>query len=322
MTNNNLKKSVGFGDIQKIFEKVNRIVLTVHVHPDGDALGSMLALYEYLKNMGKDVQMAVDDQIPEKFKVLPNISGIVTPKDIIQPEKVDLLVVLDASSFERIGRVGEVVKAPILNIDHHISNTLFADYIYLDAKAAATGEIMAQYLQEVSGGISAETANALYMAIATDCGFFKFENTTEHTMQMAGYCVSHGAKPQEISNIVDVSTKERLEAMKGALETVEFFCDGKVAKIEVNHLLLQLVQDDTDGFVDLIRNIEGVDVAILFKEYTSKQTRVSFRSKISDVNAIAARFDGGGHVRAAGCTVKLPLREAVTKVMEVMKGIM
>lgn len=311
----NRAKAITKYDILKRIEVAKKIVLTVHVHPDGDALGSMLALYEVLLRKQKDVTMVVDDVIPKKFHGLPYVDHILIPKQYDYIDETDLLIVLDASTFERIGRIGEIFTCHMINIDHHVSNTRYADELYLDDKAAATGEILTYLLADWHMEMTPSMANALYMAIATDCGFFKYGNTKGQTLKMAAICVEHGASPQDVSDMVELSTPNRIEATRKALDTITFHGDGKIGKIVVDHVLMQLVENDTDGFVDYVRNVEGVDVTILFKEYSSQHTRISFRSKKTNVNVLASHFDGGGHVRAAGCTVKAPLEEAIPLVI-------
>lgn len=309
-------------EIKEILLKANEVALTVHVHPDGDALGSMLAMYEVLKQLGINATMVIDDVIPTKFQTLPNADRILTVKELPKDKKIDCLVILDASTIDRIGLVAEAINAPKLNIDHHVSNSRFAEYLWLDPKAAATGEMLVELFTAWEIEITPTIANALYIAIATDCGFFKFSNTKEKTLLAAAKCVKYGANPQYVSNLVELTKPDRLLAIQKALETVKYVANGKGAFMAVDYKVMQLVNDDTDGFVDLIRNVDGVDIAVLFKQYSSKQTRVSFRSKETDVNELAAHFNGGGHVKAAGCTIKLPLEEAMAEVESLLNKVL
>ena len=160
---------------------------------------------------------------------------------------------------------------------------------------------------------------ALYMAIATDCGFFKFSNTTANTLEMAAKCVAAGARPNVISETIESVSASRLELTKQVMQTIEFYKDNTVATIELNREAMTILGDDTDGFVDIIRNVDTVDIAILLKAESDDRTRVSLRSKGTDVNAIASHFGGGGHIRASGCTINLPLQEAKRALIEVIK---
>ena len=303
--------------LKEVLTAAQAIAITVHVRPDGDALGSMLAMYEALKGQGKDVIMVVDDTIPKKFAILPYTDCILSV-DQCQNFTPDLLLVLDASTAERIGRVGALWSAPIFNIDHHISNTEFADGLYLRADFAATCEIVTDMCQEWGWPITESMANALYMGIATDCGFFKFSNTQEHTMDMAALCLKAGAKPQMISEMIEATSALRIEMTKRAMQTIAFYKDNTVASIELDTYAMEQLGDDTDGFVELIRNVDTVDIAIFLKAESDTRTRVSLRSKRADVNAIAQQFGGGGHVRAAGLTIEGNLEEAKRRLLEVI----
>lgn len=295
-----------------ILQKADNIVLTVHVNPDGDCLGSMLALYEYLTGAGKQVQMLLDDDVPSLYRFLSGHELISKPTEA--NPAVDLLVVLDASDFERIGRVGQI-NAPILNIDHHISNTRFADHLYLDSHAAATGEIIYSILEELGASITATMANALYAAIATDCGYFRYANTTADTLQIASRLVSLGARPQEISEAMETRNLSSLVVLKKVLDTLELQHEGKIATITVTQRMLSSANDTTEGLINYPRTIEGVEVAIMFKEAEQDTVRVSFRSKQVDVSKLALSFGGGGHARAAGCTLQGPLDIVKEKVL-------
>lgn len=300
-------------------DDANSIVLTVHVSPDGDAMGSMLAMYEALKMQGKEVRMVVDDEVPHKYDFLSHTREVLSIDDYAKNPSADLLLVLDASTFERIGKVGVHNRAPIFNIDHHISNTDFATGLYLREDCSSTCEIVAYLCHTWNWPITENMANALYMGMATDTGFFKFSNVTPLTLDMASLCVAQGAKPNVISEAIEIMSAARLKAMKEVLQTVEIY--GSTVIMEFSQDLLESLDGDTDGFVDLIRNIEGIDVAVVLKAVSPTETRGSLRSKKTDVNAIAAQFGGGGHIRASGCTIKMPLSEAKTAVLKALGAI-
>jgi len=218
-----------------------------------------------------------------------------------------------------MGKVGALWSAPIFNIDHHISNTEFADHLYLKPEFAATGEIVTDLCTKWNWPITESMGTALYMAIATDCGFFKFSNTTANTLEMAAKCVAAGARPNVISETIEAVSASRLELTKQVMQTIEFHKNNTVATIDLNREAMNILGDDTDGFVDIIRNVDTVDVAILLKAEADDRTRVSLRSKGIDVNAVASHFGGGGHIRASGCTINLPLEKAKQALIEVIK---
>ncbi|MBP2635862.1 MAG: nrnA [Firmicutes bacterium] len=304
----------------KLLEQANHIVLTTHIHPDGDAMGSLLALYAYLLAQGKCVKMLLDDEVPRSFKFLVDWDKIEGPQDMVH--EVDLLVILDASDLERIGKVKEVVKAPMLNIDHHVSNLKFADYWYIDSQAAATGELIYQLLIEVDAVITGNMAAALFTAIATDCGFFRYANTSAQTLKIASELVTLGAKPHMISESLDTKPRAVIEILPKVLETLEVIdcgANGQIAMLTLSQDILANFKDETEGFINYPRNIEGVEIAIMFKETGERSIRVSLRSKSVDVSALALAFGGGGHARAAGCTITEPLSKAKALIIDAAK---
>ena len=309
---------ISIDQLKASIDTAHSILLTVHVSPDGDAIGSMLAMYEALVAQGKAVRMVVDDVIPEKFSFLPLCSKIEPMESLENGYTSDMLLILDASTFERIGEVGVRVSAPTFNIDHHISNTEFADGLYLRSDFSSTGETVAYLCKRWNWEITQSMGQALYMAMATDTGFFKFSNTTAHTMDMAGLCLIAGAQPHVISEAIEQVEQARIEVLKEVLEQIRFHHDGQVVSMSLTLPIMERVGDDTDGFVDMIRNIKGVDVAIVLKAKTDTLTRASIRSKVRDANQIASHFGGGGHIRAAGCSIESPIHEALEQILTVI----
>lgn len=297
--------------------EADSIIMCCHVSPDCDTLGSALGLMLYLQKQGKKVEVYVDDVVNSSFNFLPGIEQVKHP----EPEQIytaDLFVVIDSSSFDRIGICNTVIKAPkLLNIDHHISNTEFAEYLYLDAKAAAVGEIMVDLFVECGWEMDKAIAENFYTAISTDCGSFRYSNTTPKTMRNGAILLEKGVNPNEISENLGLNTKETLEKLAKVLPSLSFAYEGKVAYMSLpNELYDKNVSTET--FVSYPRYIEGVDVGIFFKEVEPGKTRVSMRSYKTDVAAIAVRFDGGGHIRAAGCTVMAGIEEAREQVLAVI----
>jgi phosphoesterase RecJ-like protein len=284
-------------------------MLTAHVSPDGDAIGSLLALYHWLKEQGKQVVMVVDDDIDDKFKFLDGAEAIQKP-NAVHTDGQWLYVVLDATSADRCGKAADLIQGKVLNIDHHISNEHFADWEFVRPDVAATGEALTALFLEWGVGMTAAMAQALYMAIATDCGFFKFSNTTGHTLRMAANLVDAGAAPNTISEHLEAQSLIKLRALSEVLKHIELFAGNTVAGISFTPEVLKHTGEHTGGYIDYARNVKGVDVAFTVKYISDNETRVSLRSKTVDVNAIAAVFGGGGHVRAAGCTIAEPLSKA------------
>ena len=206
-------------EVRRILEQHDRILLTAHVSPDGDAVGSLLAMQEWLEGLGKQVVVALDDDIDDKFFFLPLAEQIRRP-DQVQTDESWLTVVLDATGMDRIGAAEVLAKGKVLNIDHHISNLHFADWEYVRTDCAATGEILTELLDDWQAEFSPSMANALYMAIATDCGFFKFSNTTGHTLRMAALLVEAGAQPNVVSEHLEAWSLAKLQALSEVLRHI------------------------------------------------------------------------------------------------------
>lgn len=295
-----------------------RIVLAVHVSPDGDCLGSALGLLHFLRRQGREAELLVDDDISRTFSFIPGI-GLCRRPQAGELLRADLLCVLDASSLDRIGLTAQTVQAPvILNIDHHISNTRFADLLYLDAQAAATGEIMCDLFRAMGWQLDAEIALCFYTAISTDCGSFRFSNTSRKTMERAAELLDYGVNPALVSDSLDMKSAETVVLLGKVLATLEFACEGRIAHMSISHDLYDK-DAQTDSFVNYPRYIYGVEAAVLFKAVEAAVTRVSMRSANTDVSRVAVAFGGGGHLRAAGCTVYAPLEEARRQVLAVLE---
>ena len=290
-----MSKELSLQETGAMLLAAEKIVLCTHVSPDGDTLGSTLGLARFLLAQGKQVTVFCDDVINKSFSFFPGIELCERP---VEGSKLqtDLLVVIDASSFDRIGLVSEVVEAKtLLNIDHHISNERFADYLYLDAKAAAVGEVMCDLFMAMQWPFDKEIATCFYTAISTDCGSFRYANTTPKTMRNAAKLLEYGVQPNEISDALDVRSRDTVEMLAKVLPSLTFAYEGKIAYLTItNDLYDKDVQ--TDSFVSYPRYIEGVDVAIMFKAVEPAVTRVSMRSKSVDVSAVAVAFGGGGHL--------------------------
>lgn len=312
-----MSKKINLLETGNMLLAAQKIVLCCHVSPDGDTLGSALGLARFLAQKGKEVIVFVDDDINKSLSFIPGIDKVQKPEAGVIVE-ADLFVVVDASSFDRVGICNEVVKAPVLlNIDHHISNTEFADYLYLDAEAAAAGEIMCDLFEAMGWEYDEAIAVDFYTAITTDCGSFRYSNTTSKTMQRAAKLLDYGVKPNEISDMLDVRSRKTTELLAKVLPSLTFDYEGKVAHITITNDLYDK-EAQTDSFVSYPRYIEGVEVAIMFKAVEPEVTRVSMRSSSVDVASVALSFGGGGHLRAAGCTIYAPVEEAKAQLLAVV----
>lgn len=304
-----MTKKCKLEEMAKLLKGIDSFVVCAHVSPDGDALGSVLALTLALKKLGKRVVAAIADAVPDTYAFLPGIDTIINPAADTVLE-ADCLLVLDASSVDRIGDLAQIVKAKqVLNIDHHLSNTDFADYLYLDVQAAATGEILCSLIKSMDVPFDKDMAVCLYTAIYTDCGSFRYSNTTAATMHAAAELLQYGVEPNKISDAIEMNSRANIELLAKVLQTLSFEKDGAIAYISIPNEWYDK-NIDTDNFVSYPRYIKNVEVAVLFKEVLPGVTRVSMRSSDINVADIAVSFGGGGHMRAAGCTINEPLSQA------------
>ncbi len=313
-----------YQDIIDAILKHDRFLISTHIRSDGDAIGSEMAAWRVLTGLGKRARIVNDGPVPRVFQFLDPDQVIEIDPERAQPDAEAAALVLDATSLDRIGKAADLVRQTrlIINIDHHVSNERFGALNLVDPDASSTGEIVYRLLRRAGAAISAATAAALYAAILTDTGRFTHANTSPAALEAAAEVVRLGARPAEIAEQVYYNEPvglSLLRAQTGA--TLELFHGGEVA---VMHMTREMLQQtgvdpiDTQDFADLPRALEGVEVGVLLRELPEpNKVKVSLRSKRrADVNAVAQTFGGGGHVRAAGCTVEGELHEVKRRVVE------
>lgn len=295
-------------------------LLLGHLHPDGDVLGSMLGLGLALKGHGKRVTLAGPHPVPEPYRFLPGAEWIEQWKEASGVHEVTVL--LDCPDPARTGGLlGQVREhgTAIVNIDHHQDNRRFGDINWVDVGAAATGEMVYDLLDVLGWSLTPEIATALYTALVTDTGSFRYSNSTPKAFRIAAHLVAEGAAPARIAGeLYEGRTLEDLRLLGRLLERIETSADGRVAWLVLPGDLARN-QDliEAEDFIAYPRSIRSVKVALLFRELHPGQVKVSLRGK-GEVNVagIAARFGGGGHPNAAGCTVALPLEAARTALLD------
>jgi len=312
-----------FSEITAALRDHQSFALLSHVRPDGDAIGSQLALGFALEAMGKKVVYLNEDGLPDNLVFLPGSERIEKPDG--SPVDVEVAVALDTATKPRLGeRVLEAMAGAKLwiNIDHHISNPGYGDLNYIDGGSPATGEIVYDLIVDQELPLPDETRDAIYVAVSTDTGSFQYSSTTARTYEMAADLVRRGLDVGGInSQTYDNYPYRRLELMRALLNTLERSADGKVAHwlltMETRRAL-EVLPEDSEGLIDTIRAIRGVTVALFFEELEDGRVRVSMRSKDRriDVCQVATKFGGGGHAMAAGIRMKGPIGEARGAVLE------
>ncbi|MGE5629839.1 MAG: DHH family phosphoesterase [Caulobacteraceae bacterium] len=308
----------------KIINKIKesgKIAILSHIMPDGDAVGSSLALYNALRKAGKEARYILDDSIPGTYSFLKNAEMTEKPGEY---EKFDLVIALDCGDEERLGACSKYLKDNfVINIDHHISNNEFGSMNMVDSNAAATGEIVYQIIKIMGIEMDKDISECLYTAIVTDTGQFQYSNTTSVTHQIAGDLINNGVDtPVMFERIYQNNSKEKVLLMKIALDSMEFYQNDSICCISLSKEQMASVnakESDADGLVNLARDIESTEVAVFLKELDKDKVKVGLRSKkVVDVCKVASAFGGGGHVRAAGCTVHGSLLDVKGKVLEVV----
>ncbi len=305
------------GIISKIKES-NRIAIMSHIMPDGDNVGSSLALYNALKKYGKDVRFILDDDIPKVYCFLKGSDKVEKPG---AHESFDVVIALDCGDAERLGKCGVYLKDNfVINIDHHISNNGYGDLNMVDANAAATGEIIYHIIKILGIDMDTDISECLYTAIVTDTGQFQYSNTTSITHQIAGDLINNGVNVSLMfERIYQNSSKEKIMLMKTALDTLEFYNNDAVSCISLSLEQMREAnakEEDCDGLINLARDIECVEVAIFLKELEPGKIKVGLRSKKKvDVAEVALKYGGGGHVRASGCTLQGTIDEVKKQIL-------
>lgn len=308
-----------FDQIIGEIKKGKTFLVSSHVNPEGDAVGSSLALALGMRQLGKDVTVYLPDRVPEIFRFLPSADKVVSRLD----GTYDATFVVDCGQMDRLGREFNNIdeKGKIINIDHHPTNNGFGDINILEPGASATGEIVFDLLKAIPVVITIDMATNIYTAILTDTGSFRYSSATPRAFQIAGELVAKGVDPWGIAQRVYESyPAKRFRLLGEVLETLEVTSSRKVASLIVTQEMLDKTGADkelTDGFVNFARAVEGVEVAVLFRESGPGVCKVSFRSRgRCDVSQIAEVFGGGGHRNAAGCEIKGPLEEVKAKVLK------
>ena len=311
-----------FAEIGRVLREHNKFAVLSHVRPDGDALGSTLALALSLKGLGKEVRAWNEEGMLEKYNFLAQAELLTQPPS--EPENFDVVVALDTAVQNRLGTTTSAVRHAKLwiNIDHHPSNPRYGDLVYIDPTAPATGQILFEFLTHQKFPITPAIAENLYAAISTDTGSFQYPNTTVRTFEIAAELVRCGVEVGRISQLLyENFPRRRIELLRELLATMQFGCDGKLAWFSLSQaaaLALGVIPEDNEGLIDNLRAIRGVIAAIFFEELPDGKVRVSMRSKNEavDVCAICTQFGGGGHVLAAGARVRGTLPEVEKKIVE------
>ena len=295
------------------------IAIVTHVFPDGDALGSSLALMMGLETLGKRAFVCDRDAVPAYLDLLPRWESVVAPDRFPFPPRA--VIAVDCADAARMGPAGDLFDGRLdaAVIDHHVTNSTTITPALVNSQASASGVLVYQVLTELGVPLNRDIATCLYSAISTDTGNFNFSNTTPEALIAAAECIKQGIDVSDLSfRLFRMRTAGRTRLLGRALNNIEYVEDGQIAvlRLTLNDFAECHAQDaDTEGVVNFGIDTEGAEIAILGTERVGS-TKFSLRSRSRvDVAQIAASLGGGGHCRAAGVTLMLPLEEAVQKVL-------
>ena len=319
-----------YGTFLTLLDRYQSFALSTHINPDGDAIGSELGLYLFLTEIGKSVKVFNTDAVPNNYKFLPcwnSIEGV----NAIEAYRPEVLVVLDASTLERIGKTLSKTLLPLhklVNIDHHATAEAFGDINLIMPSASSTSEIVYKLIKCHQTPISKACALCIYTGLMFDTGCFRYSNTTSETHRIAAELIEIGEfAPDEVyRHVYEQLPVAKIRLSSEVLSTLQVTDDGKIASVYATQEMFRktgTTADAVEGFVNQIQAIAGVEVALCVSEMNDRSAKVSLRSQGHvDVSQLAAEFEGGGHARAAGCRVVMPYLSAVTTLVQTARRYM
>ncbi len=294
-----------------------RFVIASHVRPDGDAVGSQMAMAYALKHLGKEVRVVSRDAAPPPLLVFPGVSEIEIVDRVDDPG--DAVIVMESGDLLRTG-VSGLERGFVINIDHHVGNSMFGAINWFDVSAAACGEMVFDLVRELGVPLSHDIAVHLYVAILTDTGSFRHSNITPRTFEICRQCVEAGVNPSAVArSVFDSNNLGRLKLMGAILSRMHIDSSGRLATVSVDEELVTSCNgtyEDTEGLINLPLTVREIQAVVFFKQVGPNDWRVSMRSKGDvNINAVAKEFGGGGHKNASGCSASGSL-EHLTRVFQ------
>ena len=303
-------------------KSAKNILIISHINPDGDTLGSMCALYHVIKeNFKRKCDMLVLSKVPGNYEFLPDINNAILAEEIDKSLVYDLAICIDIAALNRFEEAKTLFdKARFrINIDHHKTNTKYADLNLIDANASSAGEFLYEIMNNLKWKITKNTAICLYTAILTDTGSFRFSNTTPRTFRTVADLVGMGIDAVEIyKNCYETNSKSMVMFQANCISNAKFTENDKIAYSVIYKKDIERFSagdDCTEGLAEKLRAIESVNVSFIVKQIGDRISKISMRSKDIDVSEICAIFGGGGHTCAAGCVIKSGPETAAKKIL-------
>jgi len=313
-------------DLIRLLDTHERFLVTTHIHPDGDAIGTLVGMGCLLEELGKAALLVCHDPVPPIYQFLDpdgQIRHYEPECDDADIAACDAAIVLDVGALDRIGRVADALAKhamPIACIDHHVTNDGFADVNVVVPDAASTASLVLDLTRAMGRTPSARVAEALYVGLATDTGWFRFHNATPQAFRDAADLVAFGASPIRVyESVYENRSAARMRLLGLALADLKTECDGRIAWVAVTNQMFAdtgATEAELEGFVDNLRKVGGTEILILFRDRPEGGSRVSLRAKHdADVGSLAERFGGGGHRAAAGITLDTHLSSTIPTIL-------
>jgi phosphoesterase RecJ-like protein len=297
-----------FQRIRETIDKGRKFLVTTHVDPDGDAVGSAFAACFALTGLGKDAAVYLQDSVPYRYRFLPKPASL---QHVLPENGYDAVIVVDCGDLHRVGDGHASLKQKgfLINIDHHEAGQAFGQINIIDERASSTAEILYLILKSLDVQFTRDIAVNLYTAVLTDTGSFRYENTTERAFSMCEEMIGFGVSPASVAaKVYENHPKERFQLLCLVLATLETVHEDRIALAHITGDMLSRTHtnpEHAEGFVEYLKEIDSVEVACLLRELGSGRYKVSMRSKERvDVASIARTFGGGGHRKAAGCVLE------------------
>ncbi|MCG2712236.1 MAG: bifunctional oligoribonuclease/PAP phosphatase NrnA [Candidatus Omnitrophica bacterium] len=313
--------------ILDVIKKHKRFLIAGHVNPEGDAIGSQLAMANLLKMLDKKVRIINTDGVPKNIMFIPGAKSVELFRDL-KNEKVEyeVAIILDSPTLDRIGDVKQLLNGKyIINIDHHVSNREFGNLNWVDPRCSSVGEMIYDLFKSSDMVIDDDSALCVYVAIMTDTGSFRYSNTTARTHQIAAELLLYDIDPKQVYEYVyETKSFNTFKLLAEVLANLKRTDDAKFIWFKVTNEMLsrnKLTADCCEDFIAFVRMIDGAEVVAFLKEMDNKSgVKVSFRSKTDiDVNKIAEKFGGGGHKAASGCVIEKSMDEAEQMLVSVVE---
>lgn len=328
-------KRENYAAAKKLFVGAKRILVSGHMNPDGDSLGSMIAMVRFLRNAGHDAYATADINALGKPGFLEGVGEIIPVRKLKRQKRFDLFIAVDCASFERMPPEVRPVaeKLPKVCIDHHVTNDgAFADVSIIEPEASSTGEIIWRFAKWCEWKLDSVSAEALWVSIVTDSGRFAYDSTAPETMRAAGDILKYGVRTALINDILYGSfNRKAIELKRIAWRSLHIWKNRKVAEVTLTRDDFREVRGtkaDAEDVIEIPRSVARNEIALFFYQIPdrTKETRCSIRTRgIWDATVIAAKFGGGGHAKAAGCTIKASMgsakRQMRAAVRELLKSV-